>query len=135
MSGSVDRMRARKWERLEGVAMPSLSASPDHLPAYAPTLSTPVAPMIQPSLAPELQLRAPESSSFQLRDPSTMFQTAASATAPAPSPKKPNFLMRDAFGGFKWWHVLLGGAGTLAVGVGLYKIATGGPARATRYAR
>lgn len=136
MSGAVDRMRARKRERLLGVAMPSLTASADRMPAYAPTLSTPS----MPGYARSLSDSSPTPSNFQLRAPTMDFSSPQAMNLSMniqqpPEQKKENFFMRDAFGGFKWWQVMLGSAGALAVGFGIYKVATGSPSRVLRSAR
>lgn len=125
----MNRRRARRALEMVGFDLSklSLSSQPDKLPSYAPSLSTPVASAIAPSLASEVQLKAPEgvqqistaASGFQLRAPT--LQSANSSAAP--SVAKTNFLSREAFGGFKVWQLMLGGAGLLAVGVGIYKMA------------
>lgn len=138
MSGAVDRMRERKRERLLGVAMPSLSS--DHTPGYMPSLSTPSMPGYAPSLSDG---PASTPSNFQLRAPTMDFSSASSPQSmnlsmniqQPPEQKKENFFMREAFGGFKWWQVMLGGAGALAVGFGIYKVATGSSSRVLRSAR
>ncbi len=122
MSGAVDRMRERKRERLLGVAMPSLMAPADRMPAYAPTLSTPAVSSYAPSTQSNLQLRAPTMDFSSASLPSTM--NLSMNVQQQKVEEKPNFFMREAFGGFKWWQVMLGSVGAVAVGFGVYKVAT-----------
>lgn len=117
-------MRQRKVERLLGVAMPSLMAPSDRQPAYAPSLSAApdALPSYAPSVAPEMQLQAPAWQGLQLRAP-TMPTSTQVAPQAAQQAKKPGFFERD-FAGVKVWQAMLLGAGALAIGVGVYKVAT-----------
>lgn len=115
-------MRDRKRERFAGYDPKNLSLTnpSDHMPAYAPSLTTPSAPATSPSL--NLQLRDPSAAmSMQSGSPMSM-----SMNIQAPQ-EKPNFFTKDLGHGIKVWHAILMGVGGLLAGVGIYKTVASPP--------
>lgn len=134
MSDARDRMRERKTERqldqllgADPKYMPSLSRSSD-LPAYAPRLEAPTLPNYAPSLT---ENAAQSSSAFTLRAPD-MALAAPQQVQSTKAASKENWFTKELFGGIRTWQLMAISVGTVAIGVGAYKLATSSTPRSVR---